>query len=170
MARRYQAQVGERVFAVAVGDEDAGRVEVTIDGRPRIVDACQLDERGWSLLVDGRGWRIDVEGEGDEVTVHVGDQAIPVRLVDARRRLLAEAGRRAGAKSGPLAVRAPMPGKVVKVLVKPGDAVTAGQGLCVIEAMKMENELRAPRDGTVAEVAAREGQPVDAGETLVTLA
>ncbi|MSP63788.1 MAG: biotin/lipoyl-binding protein [Myxococcales bacterium] len=63
-----------------------------------------------------------------------------------------------------------MPGKVVKVLVQVGDAVKAGQGLLVVEAMKMENELRAPRDGAVADVSAREGQSVEAGQILATIA
>jgi biotin carboxyl carrier protein len=62
-----------------------------------------------------------------------------------------------------------MPGRVVRVLVAPGDAVTARQGLVVVEAMKMENELRAPRDGTVAEVRTREGAPVDANVVLVVI-
>jgi biotin carboxyl carrier protein len=63
-----------------------------------------------------------------------------------------------------------MPGKIVRVLVKPGDPVRARQGLVVIEAMKMENELRAARDGTVTEVQAREAMSVDAGTVLVVIA
>jgi pyruvate carboxylase subunit B len=62
-----------------------------------------------------------------------------------------------------------MPGKVVKVLVQAGDAVKAGQGVIVVEAMKMENELRAPRDGVVKSVSAREGQAVESGQTLAVL-
>jgi biotin carboxyl carrier protein len=74
------------------------------------------------------------------------------------------------AASGPQRVVAPMPGKIVRVLVKPGDPVRARQGLVVIEAMKMENELRAARDGTVTEVQAREAMSVDAGTVLVVIA
>jgi biotin carboxyl carrier protein len=71
--------------------------------------------------------------------------------------------------SGPQRVVAPMPGKVVRVLVKPGDEVKAKQGLVVVEAMKMENELRAVRDGRVRDVAVTEGQSVDAGAVLLTV-
>jgi biotin carboxyl carrier protein len=169
MARRYQAQVGERTVAVVVGDDDGGRIEVTVDGQPRLVDAVRLGEGSWSLILDGTARVVDVEGDGEELMVHVGDTAVPVRLVDARRQLLAQAARRGAVKSGPLAVRSPMPGKVVKLLVQPGAEVKAGQGLVVVEAMKMENEMRAPRDGTIAEVTVREGQAVEAGETLATL-
>ena len=71
--------------------------------------------------------------------------------------------------AGPQRIVAPMPGKVVRVLVKPGDAVEARQGLVVVEAMKMENELRAARAGTVAAVSVVEGQSVDAGAVLAVV-
>ena len=81
------------------------------------------------------------------------------------------AGRRRGAWAGdgPVRIVAPMPGKVVRVLAAPGEAVTARQGVVVVEAMKMENELRAPRAGIVGEVLAREGALVDAGALLLTI-
>ena len=81
-------------------------------------------------------------------------------------------GRRQGggaAGSGPLRIVAPMPGKVVRVLVKAGDAVLARQPVVVVEAMKMENELRADRDGMVAEIHVREGMSVDAGARLIVI-
>ena len=169
MIRRYHVQVAERAIEVSLEEENGGYL-VSVDGQARRVDACRLGERAWSLVLDGAAYTIDVEGEGDELSVHLGDHSVPVRIVDARRQLLAQVAGRGGQKSGPLAVRSPMPGKVVKVLVVAGSAVKAGQGLIVVEAMKMENEMRAPRDGTVAEVAVREGQAVEAGETLASLA
>ena len=75
----------------------------------------------------------------------------------------------AHAVDGPVRIVAPMAGRVVKVLVTPGDRVTARQGLVVVEAMKMENELRAPRDGTVADVRAAEGASVEANAVLVVV-
>jgi biotin carboxyl carrier protein len=103
-----------------------------------------------------------------QLTIRVGTMPISVSL-NGRRRW----GRKddAGhASSGPQRIVAPMPGKIVRVLVKPGDPVRARQGLVVIEAMKMENELRAARDGTVTEVQAREAMSVDAGTVLVVIA
>ena len=84
-----------------------------------------------------------------------------------RRRARKEDGAHAG--SGPQRIVAPMPGKIVRVLVKSGEAVHARQPLVVVEAMKMENELRAGRDGTVAEIHAQEGMSVDAGVLLVVI-
>ena len=94
----------------------------------------------------------------------------PLRLqIQDARALQVEAGAGAGGQSAG-EMRASMPGKVVKVLCKPGDVIKAGQGLLVIEAMKMENELRALGPGKVTEVLVREGQTVEGGQRLVVLA
>jgi biotin carboxyl carrier protein len=164
----FEAQVGGRTVTVSVGEPEGGRFEVTIDGQAYVVDARPTGERAWSIILDGAAYTVDLEGEIPEVAVNLRERSVPVKLVDARRKLLAEAGRLTGHK-GPTAIRAPMPGKVVKVLAPKGTTVTAGQGVIVVEAMKMENELRAPRDGTIVEVGVREGQAVEAGEALATL-
>ncbi|MBI4487319.1 MAG: acetyl-CoA carboxylase biotin carboxyl carrier protein subunit [Acidobacteria bacterium] len=102
------------------------------------------------------------------LTVRVGASLVSVGLNDRRGPSRKEdSGRQA---TGPQRLVAAMPGKVVRVLASPGDVVRAGQGLIVLEAMKMENELRAPRDGTVTAVHAREGMSVDAGTLLVVIA
>jgi biotin carboxyl carrier protein len=169
MRRAFEARVGERKVDVSVAAQEGGRYEVTIDGRAYLVDARSLGGRAWSIVLDGAAHTLDIEGEAPDLTVHFRDRAVPVELIDARRTLLAAAGRRGGAKAGPIAIIASMPGKVVKVLAPAGTKVSDGQGLLVVEAMKMENEMRAPRDGVVLEVKVREGQAVEAGETLAML-
>ena len=146
-----------------------GRYRVVVGGNERFeVDARQIDGSGWSLIIDGQAYLVDVEaGKDGELLAEIRGVTVPVKLVDPRR--VALAAQRVRETSGPLDVRAPMPGKIVKVHVKAGDAVSVGQGLIVIEAMKMENELRAPRGGTVDKVRASEGQAVEAQEVLVTL-
>jgi biotin carboxyl carrier protein len=99
------------------------------------------------------------------MSVKVDGASIPVGLRDPRRSRRAHA-----AADGPVRVVAPMPGKIVRLLVAPGEAVAVRQGLVVVEAMKMENELRAPRAGTVSEVAVQEGAVVELGAVLVTIA
>lgn len=101
-------------------------------------------------------------GDGEVV---VGGHAVPVALANRRRRARAILG----AGNGDQRIVAPMPGKVVKVLVAVGAAVEPRQGLVVIEAMKMENELTATRAGTVTEVAVTEGTSVEAGRLLVVI-
>ncbi|MGE0043955.1 MAG: acetyl-CoA carboxylase biotin carboxyl carrier protein subunit [Vicinamibacterales bacterium] len=100
--------------------------------------------------------------------VYVNGRTVPVLVRTAG---MGRRGRDHGGAhgSGPQRVTAPMPGKVVRVLVAPGDEVTAKQGLVVVEAMKMENELKAARDGRVREVAVTEGQSVEAGAVLVVV-
>ncbi|HXH24755.1 MAG TPA: acetyl-CoA carboxylase biotin carboxyl carrier protein subunit [Vicinamibacterales bacterium] len=141
---------------------------------PLASDACDTEAGAGSSRVF-QTFDIAIEaasGRGGEMTVYVGGRAIPVSVSDRGR--LARGGReRAGGGSAggdrPAVVAAPMPGRVVKVLVKPGDAVAARQGVIVVEAMKMENELRAPRAGTVVEVCVREGMSVEAQAPLVTI-
>jgi biotin carboxyl carrier protein len=163
------AQVGseERELVLESTGQD-GRYRVVVGGNEREVDARQIDGSGWSLIIGGQAYLVDVEsGKDGELVAEIRGVTVPVKLADPRR--VALAAQRTREASGPFDVRAPMPGKIVKVHVKAGDAVSVGQGLIVIEAMKMENELRAPREGTVDKVRASEGQAVEAQEVLVTL-
>jgi biotin carboxyl carrier protein len=97
-----------------------------------------------------------------------------LQLQTSREELVAEVfdprawrGRHSAAEAeGRQQIVAPMPGKIVRVLVREGELVEAGQGLLVVEAMKMQNEIRSPKSGTVERVLAQEGQPVNAGEIL----
>src|SRR5262249_18752167 len=102
-------------------------------------------------------------GTNGDLDVHLDGRRIPLQIRPAGSFGRQKKEGASGSATGPQRVTAPMPGKVVRILVKAGDAVTARQGLVVVEAMKMENELRAARDGRVREVAVREGQSVDAG-------
>ena len=103
-----------------------------------------------------------------ELIVHVNGVAIPLTIADNRRGVRPRGSDR-DAGSGPRMIVAPMPGRIVKVLVKPDERVSARQPLVVVEAMKMENELRAPRGGTIAEVRVSEGASVEANAVLVVL-
>ena len=128
----------------------------------------EMPEPGvYSVLVDGRSYdaRVEEAATGGLVVVIDGHR-FEIEVRDPRRRSRKASGRHG---EGVQEVLAPMPGKVVRVLVQVGDAVTAGQGLVVVEAMKMQNELKALRDGTVTGVAAREGATVVAGEVLATI-
>jgi biotin carboxyl carrier protein len=171
---QYEVEIGGRLRQVVVARAGDG-FAVTIDGHTRHVDAVRIDAHTLSLLVDSV-WP-DATILSHEVTivadpagplaVRVGSTPVGVTLNGRRRWGRKDDGRLAG--SGPQRLVAPMPGKVVRVLVNTGDAVAARQPVVVVEAMKMENELRAGRDGTVAEVHAREGMSVDAGALLLVI-
>jgi biotin carboxyl carrier protein len=119
----------------------------------------------YSILMDGRSYDARVEESPGGLIVAIDGYRFEIEVRDPRRRARQPARHGDGGRE----VVAPMPGKVIRVLIAPGDAVTAGQGLVVVEAMKMQNELKAQRDGRVATVSAREGATVAAGELLATL-
>ena len=149
---------------------------VSIDGRPFAVSAARIDPQVLSLVIETGGtpagmasFEVAVAPDvaSGQLIVRVG--ATPVRVGLNGRRRFGQRGEHADAGSGPQHVAAPMPGKIVRVLVKKGEGVVARQPLVVVEAMKMENELRAGREGTIAEVYAQEGQSVEAGALLVVI-
>jgi biotin carboxyl carrier protein len=138
-----------------------------MDGRQVSASAVAVGER-WSLLIGWRSYEVSFEHRGGASVVHVNGTAIPLSIVDPRAGLRRRT-REGAADGGPAAIVAPMPGRIVKVLVAPGDVVAARQGVVIVEAMKMENELRAPRSGTVADVRVTEGMSVEANSVLVVL-
>jgi biotin carboxyl carrier protein len=187
---QQEVEVGGHRRRVTV-NRSGNLFDVTVDGRRHLIDAVRVDEHTLSLVVDagqrGSGAQDRARVSGETVTwtgtamvydtvigpggpasqfvVLVGQQAIPVSLT--RRR---QAGVEDGARpAGPLRIVAPMPGKIVRVLVQRGEHVRARQPVVVVEAMKMENELRAERDGTIAEIPVREGETVESGAVLVVI-
>jgi biotin carboxyl carrier protein len=160
----FDATVDGQTIRVEVRGKD-GRHTVVLDGQPLAVDARETGRHFLSLLIDGRSHEAGIEKRPGGYTVVLDDDVVVVDLAEAARGAAAPP-KKAG---GPARIVAPMPGKIVRVLVTAGQAVEAGQGLVVIEAMKMENELKAPRAGRIKDVPARDGQPVDAGAVLVVL-
>lgn len=165
---QYEIEVGGRTRQITVARSLSG-FTVTVDGRPHHVDAARVDGRTLSLIVDhvrALDAVIAPDPASGQLTVTVGGVPVAVALNGRRRGRRDDAG---PAGAGPQRLNAPMPGKIVRVLVQAGEAVSARQPVMVVEAMKMENELRAGRGGVVAEVHAREGQSVDAGALLMII-
>jgi len=161
---RFTAVVGDATRAVEVVALGEGRYQVSVDGTVSTVDGRRTGAAGFSLLIDHALTDVSVVMRGDTYLVDVGGRVHRVQLLDARRARTA-----AAPGAGEREVRAAMPGKIVAVLVEAGATVTRGQGLLVIEAMKMENEVTAPRDGTVQEIRVQPGQTVEAGELLAVV-
>lgn len=140
-----------------------GELDCVVDGRPIQVDARMLEPGVISLVVEGRQYRCVLDGDG----VWIGGRRFGFSVDDPR----SLQGRRGtgGGTEGPRAVKAAMPGRVVRVLVAGGDEVAEGQGVVVIEAMKMQNELKSPKAGKVARVAVAVGDTVGAGDVLAVV-
>jgi len=129
----------------------------------RQYSAAPAGDGTWSILIDQRSYAVAILGAGE---VSVNDRVFRVDVFDPRELR----GRRSAAdNSGPQAVTAPMPGRVIRVLVKMGQEVAAGEGLIVVEAMKMQNEMKAVKAGRVVSLPVREGATVAAGDVLASI-
>jgi biotin carboxyl carrier protein len=162
------APSGKRLRIVEL-ERDAERWKISLDGQPVNADAVEIAPNTLSLLLEGQSYEVHITPSPDGMLkLQTGLQEFTAEVVDPR----AWRGRGHGAleAEGRQQVVAPMPGKVVRVLVEAGDKVEAGQGLLVVEAMKMQNEIRSPKGGTVERLHVKEGQPVNAGEVLCIIA
>ncbi|MHB8499969.1 MAG: biotin/lipoyl-containing protein [Candidatus Acidiferrales bacterium] len=168
MNRKFEVQLtgpsGKRLRVVEL-ERDADRWKITLDGQPVDADAVEIASNALSLLLEGQSYEVRItQSPGGLLKLQTGLQEFTAEVADPR----AWRGRRHGAleAEGRQQIVAPMPGKVVRLLVKAGDKVEAGQGLLVVEAMKMQNEIRSPKNGVVERLQVKEGQPVNAGEVL----
>jgi len=165
-ALTLEVEVDGVLRRVVVERSDEGCV-VHMDGRVIPVDISEPSPGVLSLLIGGRSYRCVRTVFADEETIAVSGRQHRVAVSDPRS--LRSQRRRPGAGNGTLQIKASMPGRVARVLVAPGDAVMAHQGVVVIEAMKMQNELKAARDGRVAEVRVAAGDKVASGQVLAVL-
>ena len=159
-----------RPVVVDLVELPSGALQASVDGRPVDLDVVPLAGRAQlSTRVDGQVVDLTLEGSPPEVGAVASGHRSYVR-VESERMRSAEQAKKTSAHGGEKLVKSPMPGRVVKVLVAKGDAIETGQGLLVLEAMKMENEVRARVAGTVAEVHVAPGATVEGNAKLVTLA
>jgi biotin carboxyl carrier protein len=156
---RYDIGLGGRIYRLELPKKDAGW-ECRLDGRDVLVQAVQASADTLSLLIDGKSF--EVKHEGTEIFIR--GTRYEVSAADPRSWL--GRSRAAQDEAGPQKLIASMPGKVVRVLAHEGDSVTSGQGIVVVEAMKMQNEIRSPRAGVLKKLLAHEGMKVSAGEVL----
>jgi biotin carboxyl carrier protein len=161
------AEGRERVVIVD-GDVDSGQVRVTIDGVARDVAARAVRPGTWSIIVDGRQHLVDLDKRRTGIAASVGASEAMLQVEDALHRRLARAAQPRERASGET-LRAPIAGKVVKVLVAVGDVVAPHTPVIVLEAMKMENEIVSEHGGTVTAIHKQAAQAVDTGDVLVEL-
>ncbi|MGH9537492.1 MAG: biotin/lipoyl-containing protein [Terriglobales bacterium] len=154
-------------------DETEHRVELDraaegwrcqLDGRAVPLDAVLAQPDVLSILIEGRAYEIRREQAGADLTIWVGDHAHAAEVRDPRS--LRERRQRADHDKGARQLVAPMPGKVIRFLLEENSPVEAGQGVVVVEAMKMQNEIKSPKAGVVLKLSVAEGAAVNAGDVL----
>lgn len=167
----YVALVGDKEFPIEISEVSTDCYQVIIDGQAHIIDARAVSASTLSLIHDNQAYNVETEinplGHGHNVLVRghlVSAEVMDLRTLRLRKTLDLSAG-----PDGPAQIIAPMAGKVVDILVSEGQTVEANQGLLVVEAMKMENELRAPRAGVVKNLKVQKGATVDGGVPLCVI-
>lgn len=164
----YVEIAGERreIRLESAGD---GLYRATVDGEESEIHAEVLRPGVLSLLMEGKAYRVVAEEttEAEDSAVHVGRERFAYRMEDPRslrsRRRANEHG------EGPLTLKASMPGRVVRLLTAEGDPVSAEQGVLVVEAMKMQNEVKSPKEGVVVKLLVAPGEAVGAGQDLAVI-
>jgi len=162
---KYEVLLAGRIRVVEFTEQN-GAWKISLDGNALDANAVEVAPNIFSVLLNGDSHQIRIAPRPDgTLTLHTGLAEYHAEVTDPR----SWRGRRHGAveAEGRQQITAPMPGKVVRLLVKQGDLVEAGQGLLVVEAMKMQNEIRSPKSGKIEKLFAKEGQPVNAGEVLL---
>ncbi|MDP3940667.1 MAG: biotin/lipoyl-containing protein [Deltaproteobacteria bacterium] len=161
----YHVTLEGNDHVIDVSEIEPNVYRVSVDGNERVVDAHATERTVYSLIIGGESIEANVVERQGGFQMTIEGDFYDLDVVDERRRVLNRAETAGGA--GAADIKAQMPGKVLKVLVEPGQAVEVGQGVIVLEAMKMENEIKSPTTGTVKEVAVETGQAVESGQRLV---
>jgi len=162
----FIAKLGDQSYTVEIEEIEKSLYRVSVDGNEFLVDGKKTGRTNYSLIVDNRSFEIEVDHAEDEYRVLVDGRNYHVNLVDERRVRIG-GGQSEIQLQGRQKVSVPMPGKVIAVLVSEGDSIEKGQGLVIVEAMKMENEVRSPIAGEVKEIKVKAGDAVEGGAVLL---
>jgi biotin carboxyl carrier protein len=166
----------QHVIEVQKDADNPGAYHMSLDGRSYNVDARKMPSQIVSMLLDHKSYDVDLERIAKRtdtldgrVHVRVRGRVLRFEMLDERRVKMKEAQGMRLDVGGVASIDSPMPGKVIKILAAVGDDVKAGQGVVVVEAMKMENELKSPKDGKIKEIKVKEGDAVEAGARMVVV-
>ncbi|MDB4946261.1 MAG: Pyruvate carboxyl transferase [Labilithrix sp.] len=163
---------GKEPFVVDLVEQPSGALDVVVNGKRVAVDVVAVGNGSappLSVRVGGHIVDLTTEGLPPELGVVANGRPTFAR-VESERHRAASAAKKGGAATSDKVIKSPMPGRVIKMLVAKGAEVTAGQTLCVVEAMKMENEVKAKAAGTIGDVHVNEGATVEAGAKLISFA
>lgn len=166
---KYTARIENQTYEIDIVEKN-GKPHVQLDGKPVNIDLVKLgDGMDYSLLLGQSSYELIIDSNAGAYHVQVDGETYPVTIQSEREQLLRSDTIEKSGIAGLEEIRAPMPGLVVDIEVTVGDSVTKGDGLAIVEAMKMENELTAPVDGLVKEIPVQKGQTVEKDQVLVII-
>ena len=157
---------GEQI-PVTIGKDGDGSTLINIGEKQYTVDPRWTQDGLLSLIIDGRSYQVDIHSDKDMHEVLIEGEHFEFELFDERKSLLKKSS--AMGAEGVQEIKSSMPGKIVKVLVAEDEEVEQGQGLVVVEAMKMENEIKSPKAGVVKKIGVSEGEAVESGALLIVV-
>ena len=163
---KLELTIGDRARHLEI-EQRGGQFQFRIDGRAVTADVMQVQPEVYSVLIDGEAFEARIECGASGLRVQIDGREFPIAVADPRQ--WRRDRNQIAAAEGLQQIVSSMPGKVVRVMVRAGDAVEAGQGLLVVEAMKMQNEIKSPKAGKIERIAVQEGQTVNAGEILAVI-
>ncbi len=163
---KLQAKVGDQTHQLDI-TQDGDRIRARVDGREYDLEALEVEPNVYLMRTDGMVREVFVARADNKYHASINGHDIEIDLIDPRK--LRSFGSGSGEAEGMAEVRTMMPGKVVRFVIKPGDPVEKGDGVIVVEAMKMQNELKAPKAGTLKEFRVSEGDTVGAGDVLAII-
>jgi biotin carboxyl carrier protein len=161
----YYISIADQDYPVRVTQDG----ELEIGGKPVMADVKRIDSRTFSVLTNGSSYTVVAQKHEDGYQLLLNGRQMMLRVESERTRLLKQFEHRSHTGTKNLEIKAPMPALVVKLEVAVGDTVTQGQGLLVLEAMKMENEIKSHSSGRVKEILVTQGTPVEKGQLLMLL-
>jgi biotin carboxyl carrier protein len=163
---KHEVEIDGRLRELDVNELD-GVWKGKLDGKSFSADAREVDDGIYSILIGGLAYEVHVEPQTQGLRLSVGSREFVASVRDPRR--WHRGSRGSASAMGSQEITAPMPGKVVRVLAKAGDVMAEGQGILVVEAMKMQNEIRVPKAGKLQRLLVEEGRTVNAGDLLAVV-
>lgn len=166
---KYITIIHDRKFEIEILTDGS----VLVNGEPRTVDFLPLGDTLYSVIMDSQSYEVVIDqagpGSKNQVEVLMRGHLYTGEVLDERAQLMAMRGGGMEADAGEIAIKAPMPGLIVSILVSEGQAIEAGQTVVILESMKMQNELKAPRAGVVQRIAVATGQSVEQHKPLIVM-
>ncbi|MBL4817871.1 MAG: acetyl-CoA carboxylase biotin carboxyl carrier protein subunit [Deltaproteobacteria bacterium] len=172
---RFVANINNKKHEISVKPLEDDLFSITLDGHEYQVDAHVMPSGIVNLITNAKSYDVDIDSQNSadaldgNLTVRIQGRVVNLELLDEHQSKLKSARAASLSGSGSSEIRAPMPGRILRVLVQEGDLVEEGQGLVVMEAMKMENEIRASKAGQVKELAVQAGASVESGALLLAI-
>ncbi|MCX7987440.1 MAG: biotin/lipoyl-binding protein [Bacteroidales bacterium] len=169
MNQNFDIKIGNRLAKIKILKQDGSKILFDVDGKKYEVDIAQVDA-GYSILWNQKSYNVEILESEDpkHMVVNTLHNSFEVDIVDAEYRYLESRNKNKEIEGGNV-ISSPMPGRVVRILVKEGDAVTLGQTVIIVSAMKMESEYKATKDGVIKHVHVKEGEVVNGHQPLITI-